>query len=47
METTLAIIKPDAYKKGYISKAKLKKISKKYKNNQYGEYLLRLINNEI
>ena len=36
----IACIEEISYKKGYISKLQLLKIAEKYKNNEYGQYLL-------
>jgi len=36
-----------AYKKGYINKEQLLELAKPLQKNQYGEYLVRLANNEI
>jgi glucose-1-phosphate thymidylyltransferase len=36
-----------AYRKGFISRDMLIEIARSYKNNDYGEYLFRLIEAEI
>ena len=39
----VACIEEIAYEKGYISKEQLVKIAEEYKGNEYGKYLLRLV----
>lgn len=39
----IACIEEIAFEKGYISKQQLVAIAKEYNNNEYGEYLLRLV----
>ena len=39
----IACIEEIAFEKGYISKVQLIAIAKEYNNNEYGEYLLKLV----
>lgn len=39
----IACIEEIAFEKGYISEEQLVAVAKEYKNNEYGEYLLRLV----
>jgi glucose-1-phosphate thymidylyltransferase len=41
----IACIEEIAYRKGFITKEELEKLSEKYKNNQYGEYLKKILKN--
>jgi glucose-1-phosphate thymidylyltransferase len=41
----IACIEEIAYRKGYISAQQLKKLAQPLKKNQYGQYLLNLVNN--
>ena len=40
----IACIEEIAYKKGFINKEQLIKLGNELKNNQYGEYLLKIAN---
>ena len=42
----VACIEEIAFEKGYINAQQLKELATPYKNNEYGTYLLRLVNNE-
>ena len=39
----IGCIEEVAYRNGWLSKKNLKNFSKKYKNNQYGEYLKKIV----
>jgi glucose-1-phosphate thymidylyltransferase len=41
----IACIEEIAYRKGFITKEELEKLWEKYKNNQYGEYLKKILKN--
>ncbi|HKJ07381.1 MAG TPA: glucose-1-phosphate thymidylyltransferase RfbA [Flavobacteriaceae bacterium] len=40
----IACIEEIAYQRGFISKEQLQQVADKYKNNQYGQYLTKLLN---
>jgi glucose-1-phosphate thymidylyltransferase len=40
----IACIEEIAFKKGFINKAQLIKLGEELKNNQYGQYLLKIAN---
>lgn len=42
----VACIEEVAYEKGYISKVQLQKLATEYKNNEYGQYLSRIVNSK-